>query len=211
MKQPSQRGLCVVVLGPDGAGKSTILSLLAAEPPSWSTGAVLRHLKPSVIQRQTRDTSDPHGVPPRGLFASVLKCAYWLFEYTAGYYLHVRPGLDAGKLVLFDRYLLDVLVDSRRYRYGGPSWLTKLLWRVVPKPDLVVLLHAPADVLLARKQELPREEIERQLAAYEELVLRQRGGRIVDVSGTPDEAVSQLRAVLDAAATGKPALQLVRA
>jgi thymidylate kinase len=211
MNPSRRRGLCVVVLGPDGAGKSTILSLLAAEPPLWSTGAVLRHLKPSVIQRQTRDTSDPHGVPPRGLLSSVLKCGYWLFEYTAGYYLHVRPDLEAGKLVLFDRYLLDVLVDSRRYRYGGPAWLTRLLWRVVPKPDLVILLHAPADVLLARKQELPREEIERQLAAYKELVLRQRGGRIVDVSGTPEETISQLRAVLDAAAAGKPALQLVQA
>ncbi len=211
MNNPGRRGLCVVVLGPDGAGKSTILDLLAAEPPSWSTGAVLRHLKPSVIHRQTKDTSDPHGVPPRGLVSSVIKCFYWLFEYTAGYYLFVRPDREAGKLVLFDRYLLDVLVDSRRYRYGGPKWLTKLLWRVVPKPDLVLLLHAPVDVLLARKQELPRDEMERQLTAYVELVRQQRGGQVVDVSGTPSEVVSQLRSIIDTASTGKPALELVKA
>jgi thymidylate kinase len=205
----TRHGLCVAILGPDGAGKSTVLDLLAAQPPSWSNGAVLRHLKPSVIHRQTQDTADPHGVPPRGLAASVLKCGYWLFEYTAGYYLHVRPDLRAGKLVLFDRYLLDVMVDSRRYRYGGPKWLTKLLWRVVPKPDLIVLLHAPADVLLARKQEMTPAEMERQLKAYVDLVSKQSGGCIVDVSGSPAEAVRQLRAVIDAAAAGKPDLRLV--
>ncbi len=208
MKQPG-RGLCVVILGPDGSGKSTIINLLSAEPPAWSSGVVVRHLKPSVISRKTADTTDPHGVPPRGLAASVLKCLYWLFEYTAGYHLHVRPDLQNGKLVVFDRYLLDVLVDSRRYRYGGPRWLTKLLWRVVPKPDLVVLLHAPADVLLARKQEMTPDEMQRQLDAYKKLVSVQRGGRMVDVSGAPDEVVRQLRAVIDAAAAGKPDLRLV--
>jgi thymidylate kinase len=211
MNATSARGLCVVVLGPDGAGKSTVLEALATDPPAWSTGAVLRHLKPSVIHRATADTTDPHGVPPRGLLTSVLKCLYWLFEYTAGYYLHVRPDLKAGKLVLFDRYLLDVLVDARRYRYGGPSWLTQLLWRVVPKPDLVVVLSAPAEVLLERKQELPSEEIERQLQAYQALVSQQRGGRIVDVSGSPEEAVRSVRAVIDARAAGKPDLRLVKA
>lgn len=211
MSGARRRGLCVVVLGPDGAGKSTVLDRLAAEPPTWSSGAVLRHLKPSVIHRETKDTTDPHGVPPRGFAASVLKCLYWLFEYSAGYYLHVRPDLEAGKLVLFDRYLLDVLVDPRRYRYGGPAWLTRLLWRVIPKPDLVVLLTAPAEVLYARKQELPLLEITRQLQAYQALVIEQRGGRIIDVSGTPGEAVRRVQEVIDSAAGRKPGLRLVQA
>jgi len=57
-------------------------------------------------------------------------------------------------------------VDSKRIRYGGPSWLLKMAARVVPRPDLVILLDAPADVLWSRKQEVPFEEVLRQRDGY---------------------------------------------
>ncbi len=56
--------------------------------------------------------------------------------------------------MLNDRHFLDILVDQRRYRYGGPLWLLRLIRRLIPKPDLVNLLDAPPKVLQARKQEL---------------------------------------------------------
>ena len=49
---------------------------------------------------------------------SLAKLVYWLMAYTVGYWLSVRPQLSRGRLVLFDRYLLDALADPRRYRYG---------------------------------------------------------------------------------------------
>ncbi len=60
--------------------------------------------------------------------------------------------------MVFDRYLIDTVIDPKRYRYQGPSWVLRTVWRVVPKPDLVILLDAPAEVLHARKQEVPIEE-----------------------------------------------------
>src|SRR4029450_5859559 len=36
--------------------------------------------------------------------------------------------------------------------------------------DLVLLLHAPPDALLERKSEIPREELERQMTAWESML-----------------------------------------
>ena len=47
------------------------------------------------------------------------------------------------RLVIFDRYIYDLLVDSKRVRYGGPAWMLRLLARIVPRPELVILLDAP--------------------------------------------------------------------
>ena len=61
------------------------------------------------------------------------------------------------------------MVDPLRYRYGGPKWFAKLLSRLIPEPDLVILLDANEDLILSRKAELPRAEIQRQRQAYAEL------------------------------------------
>ena len=73
--------------------------------------------------------------------------------------------------------VLDAIVDPKRYRYGGPIWLLNLIWKITPKPDLIVLLDAPAEVIQQRKKEVPFEETaERLLAtvrpAYAQLVLK---------------------------------------
>ena len=82
--------------------------------------------------------------------------------------------------VQFDRYFHDVLVDSLRYRYGGPAWYAAFLCRLLPEPDLVILLDADADLIFARKSELSRAEIQRQRAAYRQL--RFKRARVVYVA-----------------------------
>ena len=59
-----------------------------------------------------------------------------------------------------------MLVDPRRYRYGGAMWLARWVGKIIPKPDLWILLDAPAEVLQKRKQEVPPEETARQRRAY---------------------------------------------
>jgi thymidylate kinase len=114
---------------------------------------------------------------------------YWFIAYAPGYYLTVHPALARANLVVHDRHLVDVLVDPRRYRYGGPAWLLRLLWRLIPRPDLVILLDAPPEVIQARKQEVPFAETARQRQAYLALVGSMRNGRVVD-AGRPLEQVA---------------------
>lgn len=190
-------GLHVAFLGADGSGKSSVIREIAGHPGGVFSSTEVAHLAPMLFRRRRIfDATDPHGQPARSLPVSIAKALWWLFDYTAGYYVKVWPALVGSRLVLYDRYMVDVLVDPKRYRYGGPSWLPRLIWRVVPKPDLVIVLDAPARVLRARKQEITLDETERQQSAYCALAAGMRNGRVVDASKPLPEVIDDVRAVL---------------
>jgi thymidylate kinase len=99
-------------------------------------------------------------------------------------------------LVLFDRYYYDLTVDSRRYRYGGSRWLAQLLGKLIPRPQLIILLDAPAEVLQARKQEVPIEETHRQQARYRALVGSFSDGHVVNAAQPLQEVVAQVNGII---------------
>ncbi|MCA1685043.1 MAG: thymidylate kinase-like protein, partial [Planctomycetia bacterium] len=120
------------------------------------------------------------------------------------------PALARFTLVLYDRHLVDTLVDPKRYRYTGPAWLLRLIWRLIPKPDLVILLDAPADVIRSRKQEVPPEETRRQCEAYRSLVGAMPNGHVVDAARPPEQVAADvdgiiLRYLASRVARGRPA------
>lgn len=184
-------GVHLVLLGPDGAGKSTTLAGLRMSLAPAFRRTAAHHLAPHAFRRPPagQPVTDPHGKTPRGLLGSLAKLVYWAVDYIAGYHLAIRPALARSTLVLFDRYLVDALIDSRRYRYGGPRWALEALWWAIPKPDLVILLDAPTQVLRRRKQEVPPEEAERQRQAYRALVAKLPNGRTVDAAQPLDRVV----------------------
>jgi thymidylate kinase len=125
----------------------------------------------------------------------VAKIFVWLIEE---WYAHLF--LDKRWTVLIcDRYYHDLLVDPMRYRYGGPSWIARLIGRLMPQPELWVLLDAPADVLQARKQEVTWKESARQRQEYAVFVSRQRKHVIVDAAQPLDKMVAELMHLLKTA------------
>ena len=185
-------GVSVVFLGPDGAGKSSAidatgpkLSDVFAHWTCWGFAPGLRHF----IRRGKRSTGEPHGLPPRSLPVSLVRLAYWFVYHTLAF-VTLRLALARSTLVLYDRHFVDILVDQQRYRYGGPVGLLRLLWRFIPKPDLIVLLDAPTEILQARKQEVPFEVTARQREAYLALVRTLPNGRIVDANSPPERVAN---------------------
>jgi thymidylate kinase len=85
-------------------------------------------------------------------------------------------------LVLFDRYYFDLLVDTRRYRYGGPRWLIRLFGVCIPAPDLTIILDVPAEALRARKAELTLDEARRQRDEYLRLSRSLESTHVVDAA-----------------------------
>jgi thymidylate kinase len=111
-------------------------------------------------------------------------------------YLTLRPALARSTLVLNDRHFLDIFVDRKRYRYGGPLWLLKLIWRAIPKPDIVVILDAAPEVLQARKQEVSFEETARQCQAYRLLAPTLNNCHLVDATQSLERVVDEVGDVI---------------
>jgi thymidylate kinase len=183
-------GLFVAVLGADGAGKSTLIETMRLTLTGEFPGVSVHHFAPQVLRRAHAPVTDPHARPPHPMPVSILKALYWATTFTVGYFALIRPALVRGNLVLFDRYLLDAIVDPRRYRYGGPRFLLRLITGVCPKPQLVILLDVPVPELQRRKQEVTDGESARQRAAYRALVEALANGRVV-ATGSAEQVASE--------------------
>lgn len=181
-------GLTVVLCGADGCGKSTATTAIVEGLSGTFSPLKGRHYhwKPPLFSARRREkrgpATDPHGKPVRSRVASL---AYFLFhwlEFVLGSHLCFRRATFRGGLVLVDRYYYDFFVDQRRYRLQVPQALVKLGYALVKKPDLVLLLDAPAEVLQSRKQEVPLAETQRQVGAYRKLVGKLSIGRIINAA-----------------------------
>ncbi len=157
-------------LGPDGAGKSTIISLLRRHLRERGIRSHCFHwmvpLRRRVRMHAPQMVIHPHAHPPRGRLASLVKLAWLVGTAWPAWLRHVFPLRSHGHWVLIDRSFDDLLCDPRRYRYGGPDWAARLVARLVPQPDLTIVLYAPAEVIRSRKREVEEEELARMLAAY---------------------------------------------
>lgn len=160
---PRRLGPVVAVLGPDGAGKGTLISSLQARIPVAVTPIYMGIAK---TRRRKNRVARPPAEPIPGWreVAGVLKGAvgtWWtLFRaYSAAW---------RGHIVLCDRHPIEVLaVRPRRTRVGAATERL-LVASLMPKPDAIVVLDAPGEVLYRRKQEHSIERLEEWRHRYAE-------------------------------------------
>jgi dTMP kinase len=198
------RGLFLSLDGLDGSGKSTQCRLLAA----WLRARGHR----------VTECADPGGTPAgqviRGLLLDQrgelsLPCEALLFmasraQLTAAV---IRPALDAGQVVVSDRFQLANLV-YQGYAGGLPLDALRAVGQLATgglEPDLTVVLDVPVEVALARRQR-PADRVESRDAAYHGRVrkgflaeARRWPERIHVVDGTQPSAVVQERIVQEVA------------
>lgn len=172
----------VAVAGPDGVGKTTFIEHLRKEMARVMVKdeevIVVEHFRPNVLPnikkllagRKYDDKREEFGKPHRaaaaGRASSLVRLTYYWCDYVLGYWLFIRRKCAQHHVVIFDRYFYDFIVDPRRSRIDLPLWVRKIFLRLTPQPDLVFFLDCDADIVFARKQELTRDEIARQLGEY---------------------------------------------
>ena len=163
-------GIIIALLGPDGCGKSTLSAMLQKELAPAFRGHINFHLRPYFFSFKKVGTTppvyDPHAQKPRSAISSALKLFYFLLDYVLGFIFILYPLKARSHLILFDRYYHDLMIDPKRYRYKAPMRLAVLIGYLIPKPDLFLVLDAPARIIQSRKQEVPFSETERQRDAY---------------------------------------------
>lgn len=188
-----KRAAMIAVIAPDGAGKTTLIDRLISEAEGVFGAVHYFHLRPTILgaysahKRLKRGEAlgKPHESKAYGKISSVLKYAYLFMDYLLGYYVRVLPLLLKGRLVVFDRYFYDVMVDPKRFRLTEIPALTHLFSKLLPKPDVTFYLCADAHAVRMRKQDLDVEEIGRQNQLF--LTLSKIESNIVVIDANRDK------------------------
>jgi thymidylate kinase len=228
---PPGRPFTVAILGPDGAGKSAVTAQLPAALPFPSrrvymgvnleasnlvlpSTRLLLHIKRRLGERPDLAPSSPEAATGPGtggrrrLPAMVRRVGHtltllgeeWFRQAMIWRYLRRGEVVLLDRHFLFDYYFADVAP-------GVPRPLTRrfhgfLLRRVYPRPDLVVVLDAPAEVLYSRKGEGTLESLRRRRDDY----LGLRGlvdcSAVVDATRPLEVVVAETAAVVHSHALG---------
>jgi thymidylate kinase len=158
----------VAVLGPDGAGKSTLVDGLRRSFPLPVRSIYLAPFPPGAGNR----------LPVIGLGVRLLRL--WRGWLTG------RAHVARGRLVLFDRYPLDARVAPRR-PLGRVGRLRRwLIGHAVPAPELVLVLDVPGSIVHARKGELDPVTLESERRQYHDLAARLPRAAVLDATRNAD-------------------------
>ncbi len=199
----AEKGIFVVVDGPDGAGKSTLVARLADR---------LRGDGVDFIQVREPGGTKAAELARQGAFdpaldASAVAELFFVLAARADLVAKViRPALQSGKLVLSDRYVLS----TEAYQIAGRGLPAKQV--LVANglatgglaPDLTLILDVPTDVGRARQAAQGKEldRMEREAVELHERVRGVFGGAggggvaHVDASGSPESVEEEAWGVL---------------
>ena len=187
---PDSRGLFMAVVGPDGAGKSTLIRQLLRELECRHP--VRRfHWKPGLPHIQHRQPRSPHRHAPRAMLPALAFLIYHTLGFVLGHRRWVAPWCRNGGMVIMDRYYLDLLVDPRRYRMTLPRFWLALGNQLVPQPDLILYLDTSPVALVQRKEELSLVEARRQCRAFKKHMAELPNGVVLDNNTAPGHTVRQ--------------------
>jgi hypothetical protein len=190
----------VAIVGPDGVGKSTIISGLRELLPKLLpvNGVILRHWRPSFLPPLgwlAGQDVPQEGVahPPRrepGKFRWV-RNLYYSLDFTLGSWLKDRTASSFNKIILYDRCYLDMQADPLRFGLLDAKGLASLA-KLYRHPDLVVLLEDSPERIHARKPELSVAEITDIYGRWRLIGQGTKGFQAVSVDGGVPKTVEKV-------------------
>lgn len=184
--QLRRSGPVIAIVGPDGAGKSTALASAAAQLP---VAVHVTHL--GWRRRRPRSAASPPARPPGALretLGLVRMHARWWGRLARAYVAAWR-----GDIVLCDRHPLEALAVRPRRTPFAARVEGLLLW-LLPRPDRVVVLDAPAALMFERKQEHTVETLRHWRAGY--LATFGRDGCVIDTARPQEQVTAELLTIV---------------
>jgi thymidylate kinase len=180
-------GPIVAVMGPDGAGKGSLIARLQRSIPVAVTSLYLGGRRPA--SRIGRDS---------GRQGNALRDSAFVIRKAIRSWVRLAPAYLVawrGHIVLCDRHPIEVLaIRPRRAKLarGLEAFIGRYL---MPRPDAMILLDAPADVLFRRKREHSIEVLEAWRQSYAEVFLP-LGAALIWTTGPREAAQAQASEVV---------------
>lgn len=199
------KGIFIVFIGPDGAGKSTAISTFISFLNQFviNSESVLLSWRPQYLKRLAdyRKNKNPldeankaikiKNIPSR--FSSFFRFIYYCLDYVIGYYLQLRKILKNEGFVVFDRYSYDFIIQPPYRSYINLPRSIKLFFGFfIPKPKLTIYFKSDAETLYSRKQEETLEELEELVLLYDEFVENYPNIKSVDANKSREEVLHQI-------------------
>jgi thymidylate kinase len=206
----------VALIGPDGAGKSTIARRLEAGFPllvkvlymgisAESSNVMLptTRLIERVRRARQRESGSVRSAAspaagasrkPAGKMRNALRLANRLAEEWYRQFLSWSYR-SRGKIVVYDRHFkFDFECDRSRQRRFSDRLHRWCLAKLYPRPHLVIYLDAPAEVLFARKGEANLQWLEERRQAFLSQGARTPGFVRVDATRPLEAVYAEVRA-----------------
>jgi thymidylate kinase len=167
------RGFSVAILGPDGAGKSTLSSGIVANFGLPASLVYMGLWQGEEGQRRS--------IVRAGLAAANRPLKVWR-RYLVSRYHRAR-----GELVIFDRHVYDALLPPEPPLVWAKRLFFGFLAHSAPGPHLVLVLDLPSEVTIQRRPEERPEHLEALRAQYRALAERLGRAQLMPAAGTPEE------------------------
>ena len=196
IRQPFSR--TVAFLGPDGAGKSTVLSKVKELDILFAKTTSYTHLKPQYLLKKRNQNrgvvTEPHAEEPRNTWTASLKMVVYVQEYWIEHFVNPqRPS----HIKVYDRYMHDTIIDPRRYRLPEGGLAQRVLSNFAPQPVVFIVLDADPEIIQARKAEVPLEATRKQCQSYLEFARRNPAQcAVIDANQSADDVVDDIVRVM---------------
>jgi thymidylate kinase len=144
----------ICLCGPDGSGKTTLSKDIVKIFASLGEATSYKHAHGYKISKNSFGHTASTVKKFRYLYSLLIPLAY--IDNLLTYFLSYRSSVRVNHLIL-DRYFYDKYCRLRFYGIAN-SLITKLVAKILPKPDLAILLLPPPELCLKRKAEYSLEE-----------------------------------------------------